>query len=106
MSDKGAASGAASGKALSAGGAHLLDDADETALLPRSGRWQALRLAGDVLPEGFALGAGLGARGLHLGADAVGAGDVQAGARPTVTMAMVSWLSLNMAGSLRMAGVA
>ena len=70
----------------------------------RSGRVQ--RQAGDVLPEGIAVGASLGAQGLHLGADAVGARDVRVGARPTVTMAMASWPSLDMAGSLRLAGVA
>ena len=41
---------------LSAGGAHLLDDAGESAL--------SLSQAGDVLLEGFAVGAGFGADGI------------------------------------------
>ena len=77
------------GAALPAGGALLLDDAGESALF--------LGQPGDVLLESFPVGA-------SLGTDAVGAGDVETGQREAD--GQVSWLSLNMAGSLRVAIVA
>ena len=109
MSGKGAASGAASGASLGKRYRQAARICSTTPVRRRCSpvsRWPALRHAGDVQPEGYAVGAGLGAQGLHLGTDAVGAGDVQAGARPAVTMAMASSLSLHMAVALRLASVA
>lgn len=61
-----------------------------------------------MLPEGFAVGASLGVQGLHPGADAVGAGDVQTGHNAIDGDEGDGLLAErgSMAGSLRLAGVA